>query len=154
MRFCEDHWQRIREEVKRQGMADLISPSGKVAATRDVANLTNQGRRTLATFDPLMGAHWGIVTNVFDYLRRAGGDPLYILTANNEADESHTSRSSFTEEDGGHYCPLCEIGLLHEDSCNDPRCTLPKKDGYAWMIERAVSEEKKTWERLRREAAA
>lgn len=138
MMFCDRHWEMLKSEIDQQNLSDLIAPDTETIVAME-ADYFQREERTKVNFDPMMFAFWNISSNVFDYLSRAGGDPMYLL-ASPEADihESHTSRKSWLDKGG--YCPVCEISLLHEEACNDPRCTLTKENGYDWMIERGAEE--------------
>lgn len=71
MKFCEDHWTKLRTAIDERGMTKLVSKSGEEAARR-----TTEGG-----FDPLMGAHNSIVSNA---LERAG---LELMNANPDGSE-------------------------------------------------------------------
>lgn len=127
MKFCHTHWDQLRKAIDDRGLTPFIAKDGKVA----VAQLTKQietGDDTKATFDPLMSAHWSITTNAMQALDRVGINPLYLLSDGSEA------------PDGRNDCPLCELNYLHEQGCTNPDCTLDKKRGYDWMIDRAASD--------------
>lgn len=143
--FCEDHWNRLRVAVEEEGLGELIAKSGERAAT-NTQQAVEKGCVTLANFDPLMGAHWAIMKNAMSIVGRAGS-PLYLM-GDGEEDP--------VEIPGGEgrtwpRCPLCYLGLAHELTCKDGRCSLPKVDGYAWMIDRAAKEQREKWEALKAE---
>ena len=80
MQFCQQHWDSMREAVRLRGMEHLVARSGEEA----VADLTAQleGTATQQNWDPLMAAHWAILTRV---MRSMGLAAL------------------------GDFCPLCEV---------------------------------------------
>ncbi len=150
MRFCDDHWDRLRAAVEERGMGDLIADDPDRVVT-SIARELEQGEPTLATFDPLMHAHWGIANNALQILRQANPASVGYLMQGDDAPEDKVDPLRYPGANGRTWprCPLCYLGLAHELSCNDnPRCKLPKVDGYAWMIDRAADESKTTWERL------
>lgn len=81
MKFCQQHWDRLRAVVKEKGMEPLIAKSAEAAMERMQEEAA--GTQTPATFDPLMSCHWMIANNAL----QAGG--LYLMT--------------------GDFCPLCEL---------------------------------------------
>lgn len=140
MRFCQDHWDRLRAKIADRGIAHLIAPDGETA----VAQVKDQLERSVTpvNFDPLMHAHWAIVDNAMTTVKRAGGSPLYLMTSGPEDPvDGHEGRT-------WPRCPLCYINLAHEISCTDERCTLDQERGYDWMLDRAADEAKAQAERL------
>lgn len=93
MKFCEPHWEQLKDKIKELGMWDLVSKGGQDLAERMQAEISGKGDGKW-NFDPLMSAHNMIVTNAV----RAGG--LYLLE--------------------GDLCPLCELDknkeAMKEDS--------------------------------------
>lgn len=156
MQFCEDHWSRLREAIEKRGMTDLVAVGGRRAAARTQREL-EQGEVTLATFDPLMSAHWAIASNALGMLRQAGHPEmaLYLMGA---GPDDPVDPEVYPEANGRTWprCPLCYLGLAHELTCDgDPtRCKLPKVDGYAWMIDRAADEADETWKKLKAQETA
>lgn len=137
MRFCQDHWDRLRAAIDERGLSHLIAPDGETAVAQIKQEL-EQGPSAV-TFDPLMSAHWAIVSNAMDTITRAGASPLYLMTAGPEDPVEGYGPAG----DGRTWprCPLCYLNLAHELTCKDPRCTLPKVGGYDWMIERAADDQ-------------
>lgn len=88
MRFCKDHWAKMKAGVEDRGLGHLVAKSGEAAVERVVAELEH--RATDATFDPLMTAHWMIVNRALE----CGG--LYLMTHNPDVAD-------------GEFCPLCEV---------------------------------------------
>jgi hypothetical protein len=87
MRFCQQHWDTLREMVISKGMGTLIAKSGEDVAARVQEEL--EGTATNATYDPLMSAYWGITNRALEM----GG--LYLMGRK--------------PGDGEEYCPLCEV---------------------------------------------
>ena len=54
MRFCTDHWDRLRTAIADRGMDDLVSGDGNELMLR----IGGGG------FDPLMGAHLAIISQL------------------------------------------------------------------------------------------
>jgi hypothetical protein len=137
MSFCQDHWDRLRAAIEERGLSGLIATSPEAAVAQQSAAI-ERGKMDATTFDPLMDAHWAIFNNAMNTVARAGGDPLYLMAGGQPEDPV----TEFAEAEGRTWprCPLCYLGLAHELTCNDERCTLPKEDGYAWMIDQAASD--------------
>lgn len=142
MRFCQDHWDRLRQAIHKRGLGSLIAPTGETAVAQMAAELEAGEGPTPTTFDPLMSAHWAIANNVMETMQRAGANPLYLMASDETSQDPVDPAIYGAEHDGRTWprCPLCYLGLAHEVSCNDPRCKLPKIDGYAWMIDRAADD--------------
>lgn len=64
MSFCQKHWDELRAGVSERGMSGLIAPSGQAAAYRIKQEL--EGKSTDSTYDPLMAAHWMIMSAVLE----------------------------------------------------------------------------------------
>ena len=56
MKFCQPHWEKLREAIKARGLWQLVASSGKEVVDR----LKKDG------FDPLMAAHNMIVGRTLD----------------------------------------------------------------------------------------
>ena len=80
MKFCQKHWDRLRDVIKAKGMAHLIAKNGQTAAKNIVKEL--EGKLGADDYDPLMACHWLIMERALE----CGG--LYLLNDD--------------------YCPLCE----------------------------------------------
>jgi len=81
LKFCQPHWDELKDAVKARGMWPLVAENGQAAINRMVDEIEN--RATDDTYDPLMSAHWMIASRALE----CGG--LYLMT--------------------GEYCPLCEV---------------------------------------------
>jgi len=84
MKFCVNHWAKLRAAIVERGLDGLIAKSAEEAASRTMAELEAGPSRT--TFDPLMYAHNAILSNVLDL----AGLPVMM-----------------DNEDGTDRCPLC-----------------------------------------------
>jgi hypothetical protein len=125
MRFCTDHWDRLREEIDKRGLTPMISGNGEEAARRQESEIKEGA--TLANFDPLLGAHWLIVQHALEFL----GPRLLV-----------------PNEDGEHRCPLCFMRDEHDEHCANPTCDRPKGDDFQDWIEGAVDAAKAQADRL------
>lgn len=136
MKFCQDHWDRLRAAIEERGLGHLVAADGETAAAQQVAEI-ERGSQDVTTFDPLMSAHWAIASNALSTIEQAGGAPLYLMT---EGPEDPVEGIPGGEGKTWPRCPLCYLGLAHELTCKDERCKLPKQDGYAWMLDRAADD--------------
>lgn len=92
MKFCQPHWEMLRQAVRDQGMWELVAQSGEECAQRTVSQL-EEGAQP-ANFDPLMQLHWMIVNRVSEK-----PDMLMFLMS-------------------GDHCPMCEAGK-HCAACKE-----------------------------------
>ncbi len=107
MKFCQAHWDKLREAVKVRGLWHLVAQNGEQAIENEIAKI--EGRADNRNYDPLMSCHWMIVNRALDL----GG--LYLMT--------------------GDYCPICEsikhtVGKLKDE--NDQPCTQEGEERY-WI---------------------
>jgi hypothetical protein len=137
MRFCQDHWDRLRKAIDERGLTDLVAPDGKVAMAQlaDQLERAQRGEEKTLTpvnYDPLMAAHWAIVNNVAETARKFGGPgaALYAMA--------------------GDCCPLCYANEQHQAVCNEEGCTFTYDD---W-IDRAADDELEHVKKMREEAGA
>lgn len=153
MNMCQQHWDRLREKIAERGLAHLIAPDGATAA----AQLADQFQRaaderdeaTPVNFDPLMGAFMAIGANVMSLL---GPSALYLMTAGPEhpidfesypnGDATRSRMALLGLSMTWPRCGLCYAGIAHELTCTDPRCVLPKVDGYDRWLDRAADDAK------------
>lgn len=146
MKFCQDHWDKLRKAIEDRGLGDLIASDGNVAMKRQVDQLqrANEDKETitLANYDPLMAAMWAIVNNAGEFARRAGGSStaLYLMT---DGPEDPIQGYSGYEDRTWPRCPICYLNLAHEITCTNPECNLPRENGYDWFIDKAADEEQK-----------
>jgi hypothetical protein len=115
MKMCSPHWEMLRAAIKDRGLSALVADSGQQA----VSNMESEMRDgpTIDNFDPLMGAHWAIVSN---------------LSVN------HPS-ILFVDD-----CPLCYANRGHAQGCNDPGCT-EREAYYDRWIQRAADDQVSAW---------
>lgn len=85
MKFCTDHWDKLREAIKSRGLWHLVAKDGQELLECIKADLDN--KQDNKYYDPLASATWMIYGNAMKY----GG--LYLMS---------------TKPDGSYYCPLCE----------------------------------------------
>jgi hypothetical protein len=77
-------------------------------------------------------------------------DPIHLgLYANGDPDRARLEAAGVPLT--WPRCPLCYIGIAHELTCTETRCTLPMVDGYAWMLDRAADDAKAEAARLEAE---
>lgn len=88
MKFCEPHWDQLKEAIEKAGLAHLISKSGEEAAF--IFKDEMEHGKNKDNYDPLMAAYWAIVNNAI----KNGG--MYLM---------------FEKPDGTSYCPLCELDI-------------------------------------------
>jgi hypothetical protein len=100
MKFCTDHWTKMREKVIELGMGSLIAKSGEEILAKQVEEL--KGNASKSTFDPLMAAHNMIVSFAVEMVG------LDIMMDN---------------EDGTPRCPICYLQAGHLATCKEPDCT-------------------------------
>lgn len=63
MEMCQSHWDMLRDEVKAQGLYNLVSANGEIATMKMVAEIQKAGTEEperVEDFDPLMRCHWMI----------------------------------------------------------------------------------------------
>lgn len=119
MKFCSGHWAKLRAKIDELGLSGLVAKSDEEAVNRQFDQL-ERGQRdaeavTKTNFDPLMGAHWAIVSNAMNLVG------LNLVAPN---------------EDGSERCPLCYIQKEHDAHCAVPDC----KQNYDVWIERAADD--------------
>lgn len=125
MKFCADHWTRLREKIDAAGLGSLVSEGGEAAA-RTMVRAATEGP-SVDAFDPLMDAHMAIVANA---VKLAG--PM-ILADN---------------DDGTPRCPVCFLDYAHRVGCEGPPCTLPRFGAFDYMLDRAVADAVDKWKEL------
>lgn len=123
MKFCQDHWDRLRAAITDRGLDDLIAKGG-VRAARNLKSEIEAGP-SMANFDPLMGAHNAILNNALDNM--PPGAAMAMLTSPDDAPEQS--------------CPLCVL------NANVPDQSMP--DSFDVWIEHAADDMKKLADELR-----
>lgn len=81
MKFCQSHWDELRQAIDDRGLSHLVAKDGVAAAKRLVFEL--EGTDKPDDYDPLMAANWMISGRV---LEEVG---LVMMM--------------------GDYCPLCMV---------------------------------------------
>lgn len=135
MKFCDEHWSMLRTAIDDRGLGHLVSQSGDQAAARITSQL--ELGQSQHNFDPLVNAHFAIISNVMKIMSNVGINPLYLFN-----DQVHAP-------EGRNDCPLCEMNWLHRDGCVDPRCVLDKERGYDRFIGYAADEQLQEARRLK-----
>jgi hypothetical protein len=127
VKFCQDHWDRLRRAIDQRGLSPLIHQGGEAIAEAQMREL--QGIDTAGDFDPLMSAHWAIAGNASQAMERGGANPLYLLTSGPEdpVDPALLKRAAsrgIVIEGPVTWprCPLCYVNLAHRLTCFDPKC--------------------------------
>jgi hypothetical protein len=123
MRFCQAHWEKMREAVRERGLEAYVASGEEEAARRTTTALLDPDNER-AAFDPLLEAHWAIVNNLMQMT------PLGL---------------SLMMGDG---CPLCEANTARHEAlpngCGQPDCpdpvTCAGSSFYDWMIARAADD--------------
>lgn len=123
MRFCEEHWDKLRAAIEAEGLSHLIAKDGSHAA-RNFADALERDKDTLANFDPLMTAHWAIISRIADV------DPRVLFAEG---------------------CPLCFAQDEHEAHCVDVDCKVTRETFEAWIPSVAAAMVDR-WEQLKAEA--
>jgi hypothetical protein len=155
VKWCEDHWTRLRDAVQaKPELGGLIATTGERAAANTVAEL-EKGKLTLTDFDPLMNAFWAVNANASRIIGETGGPSaaLYLL-APPDVPEDAVDRERYPKAAEGATwprCPLCYLGLAHKLTCEG--CDLPTVDGFGWMIGRAADDQVEVLAKLRAEEA-
>jgi hypothetical protein len=121
MKFCQSHWDALREEINKRGLEQFVARSGKEMAARAEEALragtpmVDLDHNTITELgDPLMDAHNMIVGNTMQLLKSAGAPAMWLFTVN---------------EDGSDKCPLCVVS-----DCKDPNCQNGCRErGTTWV---------------------
>lgn len=94
MKFCIEHWSKLRAALTSRGLDRFIAKDGEEAARR-----LGRAKSEADSFEPLMGAHNAIVANALDSLG------LGLLMA---------------DENGNDRCPICS--MQSQCKCGKPDC--------------------------------
>lgn len=131
MKFCQMHWDRLRDAIREREIYHLVATDGEDVVAR-MKEASESDKPTLAMFDPLNYAHMQIISHALD----AGG--LAIMAHN---------------DDGSERCPICFMSEQHDLFCTRPGCDVPK-DGTAFdaWIGYAADDAKRMADRLESEA--
>lgn len=91
MKFCDEHWDKLKKLTEDNGLMHLVHKDGKSAV--DSLRKHVDGTGTLDDYDPLMDAHNMLTSNAL----KCGG--LYLLE--------------------GELCPMCEADKNAGDGTAD-----------------------------------
>ncbi len=125
MKFCKDHWDKLRASIGARGLTSLVPKSGEEACSRMINTL--QGDDNLKDFDPLMSAHNQILSNAMDMIANIGGNPLFLMG-------SHPDNPEWE-------CPICYLNFLsdeHDRTCTNAGCKKPIGLRFDNWIEKAA----------------
>jgi len=78
MRFCQPHWDELRQAIHKVGLDAWVPDSGEKAMAA-MASQIEQGTTTIDNFDPLMGAHNAIAINMGEACRNNGDATLALF---------------------------------------------------------------------------
>jgi phage head maturation protease len=65
MRFCQNHWNMLRENVDKQGLTNWVAPDGETALMQ-IADEIAKGKITQTNYDPLMSCHNMIIARTVE----------------------------------------------------------------------------------------
>lgn len=125
MKFCQNHWDKLRAAIEAQGLDSMVPKSGEEACNRMVKQL--QGNEVLNNYDPLMAAHNAILSNAMDTLRYIGGNPFFMMAEHRDHPEWE--------------CPICYLNWLseeHDRTCIEPDCKKPRGLKFDDWVEKAA----------------
>lgn len=123
MKFCQAHWDRLREAIAAEGLSDLVAPDGETAIAQ-IVNALESEETTVANFDPLMAAHWAIIGRIGDV------DPRVVLIEG---------------------CPLCWVQDEHDAHCETAGCEVTRQTFEDWIPDVARFQ-RSQWEKLQVES--
>ena len=126
MKFCQPHWDKLKDAIKVRGLFDLVAKDGKEAMEQAKGQLEGK-EQTLENFDPLMAAHWMIVSNSMEMIKGIGGNPLALMMSDPEHPELE--------------CPICYLNYLsaeHDRTCTVADCKKVKGQTFDDWIEKAA----------------
>jgi hypothetical protein len=98
MKWCQAHWDALREGVKARRMWRFVPQSGEEAFDNTVLELQGHG----STFDPLSGAMWQLTNQVMENIGKSEG-PGGVVAAFGDPQ----------------WCPMCEVQASY-DWWDDP----------------------------------
>lgn len=85
MKFCKEHWDKLREDIDAAGLSHLIAKTGEAAVKR----LMDMQAKKAVPPDPLIECHNMILQRAIEVMGTG-------IMMKNDA------------EGDGHYCPICE----------------------------------------------
>jgi len=92
MRFCMEHWDRLKKAIEDRGLNHLIAKDGEAAMDSTVRQL--KGQDDASDLDPLMSATMGIYSA---FVRDIGLAAMGV------------------DENGNELCPLCGVKRQRDD---------------------------------------
>lgn len=153
MMFCQDHWDRLRAKIAERGLNSLIALDAEIAV-QQLRDRVEKEETTVVNFDPLMYAHWAILSNATETIGKVvgSGAVLYLLSDAPEdpivfgrypnGKQVKRRLSAQRVSQSWPRCPLCYMGVHHELTCAESRCNLELVDGFAWYLDKAADEAK------------
>jgi len=116
MQMCQPHWAELRAEVDRRGLTHLVSQSGKSAADKAVAELTQPAiesqQAKAERFDPLLNANWAIcgqfITNIGLAAMEGNQCPLCEVEASAEGRAQNWIQGAVEDQ----HAYATEVGLM------------------------------------------
>lgn len=103
MKFCQDHWDKLKSEIASLGLESFVSGSeGELSAKMEQQSDGEPVAASKRSFDPLMGAFVSITGNLFALC----GIELML--------EMQTPPNP--------ECPLCFLQQRHEQGCKIEGC--------------------------------
>lgn len=137
MKFCQPHWDALRQAIEDRGLTALVAEGGEAAAKNLVSELEEGA--TIDNFDPLMAAHNSIWANAMTVASETyKANPLAMIAGDPEHPEWE--------------CPVCFLNWLHAEhvaNCTQPGCDWPPGLTYEWMIDRAADDSIELWKDMR-----
>jgi hypothetical protein len=120
MKFCAEHWTKLRAAIDDVGLTALIPEGGEAAMKSMVSELDGS---TVDNFDPLMRAHNMIFSRAMEEIKtKYTQNPLMLMADDHEHPEW--------------ACPICALNWCHAEHdrlCKQEGCTYPKE--YDWTDE-------------------
>lgn len=113
MKWCQPHWDILRDGIKARGMWRFVPQSGEEVCENTVLELQGHG----ATFDPLSGAMWQLTNQVMENIGKSEG-PSAVLSAFGDPD----------------WCPMCEVQKSYE-WWDDPERNAEQKSRPEWALD-------------------
>jgi len=137
MKFCPDHWDRLRKAIALRKLDSLIAEDGQKALSNLLSEM-NEGS-SFDNFDPLMGAHNAIWSQAMSIIKdRYTQNPLMLMADDAEHPEW--------------ACPICALNWCHDEHtrlCTQEGCDWPKS--YDWtdeMVTGAADHMLATWKEM------
>ena len=116
MQFCQPHWDMMRAEIEKLGIADWVASDGETAA-KQLVDQVKRDETTPVNYDPLMAAHNAIFGRVLQ------GLGLVVMNAD-------------------YGCPICDLNSRRDEdgfcTCDHPDCPnqrgrTPMPDFETWL---------------------